>query len=164
MDPKHNGIGVSRTLGAALWALHSCLEHADQSRPLLSITYNSQRGHRDQPFLLPRDLRDWLPQDHHAWFRVDQLDLAPFYRAHRDDGHGHPAHDPKLSLGVLLYGYCLGCAIHQTVVWCCPANTTRIGAGTDRLRTLGLHSRFLARTPSRLVCLRGCASQRAFQE
>jgi transposase len=27
-----------------------------------------------------------------------------FYRAHRDDGHGHPAYDPKL----LLYGYCLG--------------------------------------------------------
>jgi transposase len=39
---------------------------------------------------------------------VDQLDLAPFYRAHRNDGHGHPAYDPKLLLGVLLYGYCLG--------------------------------------------------------
>jgi transposase len=39
---------------------------------------------------------------------VDQLDLAAFYRQHRDDGHGHPAYDPKLLLGVLLYGYCLG--------------------------------------------------------
>jgi transposase len=39
---------------------------------------------------------------------VDQLDLASFYRAHRDDGHGHPAYNPKLLLGVLLYGYCLG--------------------------------------------------------
>jgi transposase len=39
---------------------------------------------------------------------VDQLDLQPFYLAHRDDGHGHPAYDPKLLLGVLLYGYCLG--------------------------------------------------------
>jgi transposase len=39
---------------------------------------------------------------------VDQLDLAPFYRAPRNDGHGHPAYDPKLLLGVLLYGYCLG--------------------------------------------------------
>jgi len=95
---------------------------------------------------------------------AEALTSPRFYRAHRDDGHGHPAYDPKLSLGVLLYGYCLGCAIHQTVVRCCPANTTRIGAGTDRLRTLGLHSRFLARTPSRLVCLRGCASQRAFRE
>jgi transposase len=66
---------------------------------------------RDQPFLLPPDLRDWLPAGHLAWFVgdvVDQLDLAPFYRAHRDDGHGHPAYDPKLLLGVLLYAYCLG--------------------------------------------------------
>jgi transposase len=68
-------------------------------------------GDRDQPFLLPPDLRDWLPDGHLAWFVldvVDQLDLAPFYRAHRDDGHGHPAYDPTMLLGVLLYAYCLG--------------------------------------------------------
>jgi transposase len=75
------------------------------------MAYNFLRGDRDQPFLLPPDLRDWLPAGHLAWFIldvVDQIDLAPFYRAHRDDGHGHPADDPKLLLGVLLYGYCLG--------------------------------------------------------
>jgi transposase len=61
------------------------------------------------------DLRDWLPEGHLAWFILDvtdQLDLEPFYRQHRNDGHGHPAYDPKLLLGVLLgvllYGYCLG--------------------------------------------------------
>jgi hypothetical protein len=56
------------------------------------------RGDRDQPFLLPRDLRDWLPEGHLAWFIldvVDQLNLDPFYRAHRADGHGHPAYDPR---------------------------------------------------------------------
>jgi transposase len=37
-----------------------------------------------------------------------QLLLAPFYLAHRDDGHGHPAYDPKALLGVLLDAYCLG--------------------------------------------------------
>jgi transposase len=75
------------------------------------MAYNFLRAERDQPFLLPPDLRDWVPQDHLAWFVldvVDQLDLQPFYLAHRDDGHGHPAYDPKLLLGVLLYGYCLG--------------------------------------------------------
>jgi transposase len=75
------------------------------------MAYNFLRGDRDQPFLLPPDLRDWLPKGHLAWFIldvVDQLDLQPFYRAHRDDGHGHPAYDPKTLLGVLLYGYCLG--------------------------------------------------------
>jgi transposase len=75
------------------------------------MAYNFRRAARDQPFLLPPDLRDWLPQDHLAWFIldvIDQLDLTPFYRAHRTDGHGHPAYDPKTLLGVLLYGYCLG--------------------------------------------------------
>jgi transposase len=75
------------------------------------MAYNFLRTDRDQPFLLPPDLRDWLPAGHLAWFVgdvVDQLDLAPFYRQHRDDGHGHPAYDPKTLLGVLLYAYCLG--------------------------------------------------------
>jgi transposase len=76
------------------------------------MAYNFLRGDRDQPFLLPPDLRDWLPANHLAWFILDvtdQLDLKPFLRAYRtDDGHGHPAYDPKLLLGVLLYAYCLG--------------------------------------------------------
>jgi hypothetical protein len=70
------------------------------------MAYNFLRGDRDQPFLLPPDLRDWLPAGHLAWFIldvVDQLDLGPCYRAHRADGHGHPACDPRLLLGVLLY-------------------------------------------------------------
>jgi hypothetical protein len=44
------------------------------------MAYNFLRGDRDQPFLLPPDLRDWLPADHLAWFVfdvVDQLDLDP---------------------------------------------------------------------------------------
>jgi transposase len=75
------------------------------------MAYNFLRGDRDQPFLLPPDLRDWLPEGHLAWFLldvVDQVDLAPFYRPHRADGHGHPAYDPKLLLGVLLYAYAIG--------------------------------------------------------
>jgi transposase len=75
------------------------------------MAYNFLGGDRDQPFLLPPDLRDWLPEGHLAWFIldvVDQLDLQPFYRAHRDDGHGHPAYDSKLLLGVFLYAYCVG--------------------------------------------------------
>ncbi len=75
------------------------------------MAYNFLRGDHDQPYLLPPDLRDWLPQDHLAWFVrdvVDQLDLAPFLRAYRADGHGHPAYDPKTLLGVLLYAYATG--------------------------------------------------------
>jgi transposase len=39
---------------------------------------------------------------------IDQLDLEPFLRGYRTDGHGHPAYDPTILLGVLLYAYCLG--------------------------------------------------------
>jgi transposase len=70
------------------------------------MAYNFRRGDPDQPFLLPPDLRDWLPADHLAWFVrdvVDQLDLEPFLCSYRADGHGHPAYDPKLLLGMLLY-------------------------------------------------------------
>jgi transposase len=77
------------------------------------MAYHFLRGDCDQPFLLPPDLRDWLPADHLAWFVrdvVDQLDLGPFLRAYRSDGHGHPAYDPKTLLGVLLYAYAIGCA------------------------------------------------------
>jgi Transposase domain (DUF772) len=75
------------------------------------MAYNFHRGDHNQPFLLPPDLRDWLPADHLAWFILDvaaQLDLQPFLRAYRADGHGHPAYDPKTLLGVLLYAYATG--------------------------------------------------------
>jgi transposase len=66
---------------------------------------------RDQPLLLPPDLRDWLPEDHLAWFvieSIEELDLAPFYADYRDDGHGAAAHDPKMMVGLLAYAYCVG--------------------------------------------------------
>jgi hypothetical protein len=46
---------------------------------------------RDQALLLSPDLRDWLDEDHLAWFvieAVEELDLEPFYASYRSDGHG----------------------------------------------------------------------------
>lgn len=66
---------------------------------------------RDQPLLLPPDLRDWLPADHLAWFvieAIDELDLEPFYAAYRADGHGAAAHEPKMMVGLLAYSYAVG--------------------------------------------------------
>jgi hypothetical protein len=34
---------------------------------------------REQPFLLPPDVRDWLPEDHLVWFVIDaveRIDMA----------------------------------------------------------------------------------------
>ena len=75
------------------------------------MAYNFRACDRDQAFLLPPDLRDWLPADHLAWFVldvVDQLDLAPFLKAYRADGHGRAAYAPRILLAVLLYGYSTG--------------------------------------------------------
>jgi transposase len=76
-----------------------------------AMAYNFLPCRRDQAFLLPPDLREWLPADHLAWFVldvVDQLDLGPFLAAYRADGHGRAAYDPRMLLGVLLYAYCTG--------------------------------------------------------
>ncbi len=66
---------------------------------------------RDQALLLSPDLRDWLPEDHLAWFvieAIEELDLEPFYASYRQDGHGAAAHEPKMMVGLLAYAYCVG--------------------------------------------------------
>ena len=66
---------------------------------------------REQSFLLPPDVREWLPEDHFAWFVIDVvagMDLAAFYRAYRADGHGRAAFDPAMMVAVLLYAYARG--------------------------------------------------------
>jgi transposase len=66
---------------------------------------------RDQPFLLPPDLHDWLEEDHLAWFvieAIEELDLEDFYASYRSDGHGRAAHNPKMMLTLLTYAYCVG--------------------------------------------------------
>src|ERR687892_1232517 len=75
------------------------------------MAQNFLSSDRDQPLLLPPDLRDWLPEDHLAWFVIeamDELDLEPFYAAYRADGHGRAAHEPKMMLTLLAYAYCVG--------------------------------------------------------
>jgi transposase len=66
---------------------------------------------REQEFLLPPSLREWLPEDHLAWFvigAVELLDLAGFYRAYREDGHGRAAYDPAMMVALVLYAYATG--------------------------------------------------------
>ncbi len=67
--------------------------------------------HRDQPLLLPADMREWLPEDDLAFVVLDAvatLDLGEFRRRYRADGHGRAAFDPEMMVALLLYGYCQG--------------------------------------------------------
>jgi transposase len=66
---------------------------------------------RDQELLLPLSLKEWLPEDHLAWFvltTLQEMDLSAFYGAYRGDGHGRAAHEPGMMLALLLYAYCKG--------------------------------------------------------
>jgi transposase len=63
---------------------------------------------REQAFLLPPSLRDWLPEDHLAWFVIDsvaRMDLSGFYSAYRADGHGRAAYEPSMMVALVLYSY-----------------------------------------------------------
>ena len=66
---------------------------------------------RDQPMLLPADLREWLPEDHLAWFVLDavsEMNLERFFAGYRQDGWGRAAHDPEMMVSLLLYAYAVG--------------------------------------------------------
>jgi transposase len=61
--------------------------------------------------LMAPSLRDWLPEDHFAWFVIDAvtgMDLSAFYAAYRQDGHGRAAFDPAMMVALLLYAYAKG--------------------------------------------------------
>jgi transposase len=75
------------------------------------MAINVRDVERDQLWLMPPSVRDWLPEDHLAWFVLDvvaELDLAEFYDTYRTDGRGGAAYDPALVLAVLIYAYCAG--------------------------------------------------------
>jgi len=66
---------------------------------------------REQSFLMPPDVREWLPEDHFAWFvlaAVEAMNLDAFYAAYRVDGRARPAYEPSVIVAVLLYAYARG--------------------------------------------------------
>src|SRR5215216_1787055 len=62
---------------------------------------------REQSFLMPPDVREWLPPRHLAWFVIDavaEMNLEAFYAAYRVDGRSRPPYDPAMMVALLLYG------------------------------------------------------------
>src|SRR5918996_523229 len=77
---------------------------------------------REQAFLLPPDVRDWLPEAHFAWFVLDavaQMDLGAFYAAYRQDGHGRAAFEPSMVVALLLYAYARGIRSSRAIERAC---------------------------------------------
>src|SRR5215218_10352647 len=77
---------------------------------------------REQSFLMPPDVREWLPESHLAWFVIDaveEVDLAAFYSAYRTDGHGRPAYEPAMMVALLLYAYAPGIRSSRAIERAC---------------------------------------------
>jgi transposase len=64
---------------------------------------------RDQPFLLPPDMREWLPEDHpvHLVIEVvsDHLDTSVLHRRRKTGGVGRAGYDPDMLLTLLIWAY-----------------------------------------------------------
>jgi transposase len=66
---------------------------------------------REQVLLVPPSLREWLPEEHLAWFVLDavaEMNLGAFYASYRDDGWGRAAHDPAMMVALFVYAYAIG--------------------------------------------------------
>jgi len=75
------------------------------------MAYNLLNLDREQGYLMPPSLREWLAEGDLAWFildAVEQMDLKEFYVTYRNDGWGAAAYDPAMMVAVLLYAYCQG--------------------------------------------------------
>jgi transposase len=63
---------------------------------------------RDQAFLFPPDMREWLPRDHpvHVVIEVvERMDTAVFHARRKTGGAGTAGYDPDMLLTVLVWAY-----------------------------------------------------------
>src|SRR5438093_12944601 len=77
---------------------------------------------RGQSFLMPPDVREWLPDSHLAWFvigAVEEMNLDAFYRSYRVDGRCRPPYDPAMMVALLLYAYARGVSSSRVIERAC---------------------------------------------
>src|SRR3954465_7817782 len=77
---------------------------------------------RGQSFLLPPDVREWLPETHLAWFVIDAvavMETSRLYAAYREDGHGRAAYEPSMMLALLLYCWSRGVRSSRAIERAC---------------------------------------------
>ncbi|MPZ73906.1 MAG: IS256 family transposase, partial [Nitriliruptorales bacterium] len=80
------------------------VQHAGMARSYLPVE-------REQVFLLPPDMREWLGEDHLAWFVLEVLervDTSVLHDGRRLGGRGRRGYDPEMLLALLVYAYCTG--------------------------------------------------------
>ncbi len=70
--------------------------------------YNTRGRDLEQLFLLPENMKDWIPDDDFSLIFLDLvsiLDLSALYKERREDGQGAAFYDPEIMIGLVLYSY-----------------------------------------------------------
>jgi transposase len=95
---------------------------------------------RDQPFLFPPDMRDWLASDHPVWAVmsiVDRLDTSAFHRRRRVGGVGRAGYDPDMLLTLLIWSWLSGVRSSRRIERACadvlPYRVICAGDGPDHV-------------------------------
>jgi transposase len=94
-----------------------------------------RRADRAQTFLLPPDMRDWLPEGHLVWFLLEvleELDLSRFEATAKLGAAGRAPFDPSTLLGILIYGYAHGQRSSRQLERLCEVDVAfRVLAGNE---------------------------------
>lgn len=85
------------------------------------------RADRDQLFLMPPDVRDWLSPGHAVWVLLDVLadcDLGAFYRGGevKTETRGRRAFDPAWMVAVLMWAYMHGVESSREIERACETD------------------------------------------
>jgi transposase len=88
------------------------------------MAYGYKSGDRQQGFLLPPSMDEWLDEDHLAYFVIDTvklIDTTAFHKIH-PEGPGRPAYEPEMMLGLLLYAYATGVRSSRRIMAACRSD------------------------------------------
>ncbi|HVZ90825.1 MAG TPA: transposase [Rhizomicrobium sp.] len=90
---------------------------------------------RDQVFLLPPDMREWLPPDHLVFLTirvVERMDLSTFKERAKLGGRGRAPVDPAMLVTLLVYAYAHGVRSSRQIERLCQTDVAfRVICGNE---------------------------------
>ena len=108
--------------------------------------------------MLPPDVREWLPENHLAWFVIDAvgvMDTAAFYAAYREDGQGRAAYEPSMMIALLLYCWARGLRSSRAIERACVGDVACRVIAAHRRPDRATIARFVERHERALAGLFG---------
>jgi transposase len=89
----------------------------------LGMAKGYRRVDRDQPFLLPPDMREWLPAGHPVWLVIrvvaEHLETSAFHARRRTGGAGAAGYDPDMLVTLLIWAYAQGVTSSRRIEAAC---------------------------------------------